>query len=199
MRLRGGKRKRELEAAIERGRKLRTNGDREAVEFLEVAARRFPESPEFPLLLATLYLESQPGDVAAQVAKAAQLGSGDPAVQVRAGHMFLNGGDVEAARTCAIRAKELAGDDFVLLAGLESLFGRIAARDGNYVLAEEKLRSALQREPEGPTHWLHLARFLWARGRDEEALIVIDESLSQVRESDKDLLERLRDEITDEA
>jgi len=199
MRFRGRKHKRELEAAVTLGRGLRTKGGQEAAVFLEDAARRFPESPEFPLLLATLYLELRPNEVAAQVAKAAELGSTDPTVQVRAGHMFLNAGDVEAARACAARAEKSVDDNFVLMAGLEGLIGRIAARDGEYAVAEGKLRSALRREPEYDTYALYLARFLWARGRNEDALIVIDETLGRVREDDKDLLERLRQEITDEA
>lgn len=201
MRIRGGKRKRDLAVAIERGRSLiREQKDQEAIEFLEKAARDFPQVGEFPLLLAMAYRDSRPDDIPVQLAKAADLGSDDPVIQVMVGHKLLNEGDVEAARACAARAEELADGEFILLADAESLSGRIAARDGHYALAEEKLRSALQREPEWSSHWLHLARFLWARGRNKDALTVIDESLARVRErGDKDLLERLRGEITDEA
>lgn len=197
MRLRGRKQERELTATIERGWKLiRQSKDQEALEFLEEAVHRFPTSAEIRMMLATVYREFPPLEVAAQLVKAADLGSDDPVIQVRAGHMLWSEGDLEGARTCATRARELVDDEFILLADLEGLIGRIAARDGDYTLAEEKLRSALQREPEWPSHPIHLARFLWARARNEDALAVIDESLDRVR--DKDLLERLRSEIAGE-
>lgn len=199
MRLRDRKKERQLQAAIDRGRSLLAEGkDDHALDFIEDAARRFPQSAEIQLQLASVLLAFPTDEVAEQAAKAAELAPDDPVIQVRVGHMLLNEGDLEAARACAARAEELADSEFILLADVEGLSGRIAARDGNYALAEGKLRSALQREPEWSSHWLHLARFLWARGRDEEALIVIDESLDQVRENDKNLLERLRREITDE-
>jgi uncharacterized protein HemY len=140
--------------------------------------------------------EDRPDDVAAEAAKAAELGSDDPVVQVQAGHKLLNSDDLDGARKCAARASELVDDDFILLADLEGLIGCVAARDGEYAFAEEKLRSALAREPEWSSHWLSLARFLWARGRDEDAIAVIGESLPQVREgTGRDHLERLRSEI----
>lgn len=191
------KQKRELREAIERGRRLHADDDAGGAEFLEDAARRFPGCAEFPLLLSNFYLKSRPGEVAALVAKAAELGFDDPATQVRAGHKFLNDGSLEAARTCADRAGELADDDFALMAALEGLSGRIASLDGDFTAAEEKLRSAVAREPEYAVHALHLARFLWARDRDEDALSVIDESLGKTRNPEG--LEQLRRQITTKA
>jgi Tfp pilus assembly protein PilF len=187
-----GKRKRELAAAIERGRIMRDEGGAKAATFLEDAAVRFPSSAEFPLLLATVYMEVRPDQVAAQLEKAAELGSGDPAIQIRAGQMLLDGGDIEAARACALRAERSVDGEFVT-AALEGLVGRIAAREGEYTIAEEKLRSALRREPRYDPHAIHLARFLWARDRNRDALTVIDEALEQVRRTDD--LESLRIEI----
>lgn len=196
MRFRSKKHERELATVIERGRKLIRQGeDHEALELLEEAARRFPKSAEARLALARVYLDLRPDDVAAQLTKAAELGSDDPGIQVHAGHMLWNCDDLEGARRCAVRASELVDDDFILSADLEGLIGRVAASDGEYAFAEEKLRSALRREPEDPTHAIRLTRFLWARGRDEDALTVVDESLPQVREKDRDRLERLRSQI----
>lgn len=200
MRLTRRNKARELGAAIQCGRGLITKKkDQEALEFLEKAARDFPEAAEIPLMLATVYRDTRPDDTAAQLSKAAELGSDDPVIQVMVGHRLLNEGDVEAARACAARAADLIDDDFALAADMDRLIGRIAARDGDDVIAEARLRSAFQREPELPTHSLDLARFLWARGRNEDALTVIDESLDHGRDDDKDLLERLRREITGEA
>lgn len=164
-------------------------------EFLEQAIEEFPDDPILRLNYVPILREIRPDDVVAEATKAAELGPGDPVIQVQAGHKLLNSDDLEGARRCAARASELIGDDFILLADLEDLIGRVAARDGDYAFAEEKLRSALQREPEWSSHWLHLARFLWARGRDEDALTVIDESLPLFEDRDRDLLERLRSEI----
>jgi thioredoxin-like negative regulator of GroEL len=199
MRFRSKKHEKELAAAIEQGWQLIRQGkDQEALELLEKAAHRFPRSADIRLMLATVYLDLRPEDEAAQLAKAAELGVDDPSIQIRAGHRLWNIDDLEGARRCAARASELADaeDKFILAADLESLIGHLAASDGEYAFAEEKLRSALQREPEYPTHPLSLARFLWARGRDEDALTVIDESLPQIREDlDTDLLKQLRSEI----
>jgi tetratricopeptide (TPR) repeat protein len=200
LKLKGRKQERELSAAIDRGRVLFSGQDsRDAREFLRDAARRFPDCAEFPLLLSSLFRESRPEEVEPLLAKAVELGSEDPTIQVRAGHSYLNEGDVEAARACATRTEILADDEFILRADLECLIGLIAARDGDYSLAEEKLRSALWREPEYNSHWLHLARFLWARARNEEALAVIDEALGRVGDiRDKKNLDRVRLEIINE-
>jgi tetratricopeptide (TPR) repeat protein len=187
---------RELATVIECGRKLIRQGeDQKALELLEEAVHRFPESAEIRMMLVTVYRELRPEDVVAQIAKAVELGADDPAIQVRAGHVLWNCDDLEGARKCATRASELADDDFILAADLEGLLGRLAARAGEYTFAEEKLRSAAQREPEYSTHVFRLARFLWARGRDEEALTVIHEFLPQAEDRDRDLLEQLRSEI----
>lgn len=182
---------------IERGRALiAEEKTREALALIEKAAQDFPQSPEPPLMLATVYREFRPDDASALLTKAAELGSDDPVIQVMVGQRRLNEGDVEAARICAARAGNRIDNEFPLMADFDRLVGRIAARDGDYGVAEEKLRSAIRREPELPTHSLDLARFLWARGRNEEALTAIDESLEQVSEEvDKNLLERLRNEI----
>lgn len=140
--------------------------------------------------------EIRPEDVVAEATKAAELGPDDPVVLVRAGHILINEGDREAARSCASRANELMPPDSIFMADLDNLTGRVAARMGEHDLAEEKFRSAQRREPESFSHSRSLARFFWARGRDEDALTVIDESLRRARDDkDRDLLEQLRSEI----
>jgi tetratricopeptide (TPR) repeat protein len=192
------KKKRELTAVMERGKDLfMEEPGQESFEFLEDAVKRFPNDAELRLLFASIHLEFQPQLVASQAAKAAELGADDAGIQVRAGHLMFDRGEVEGARACARRANELAGPDFVLISGLESLDGRIAAVDGRYVLAEAKLRSAAEREPAFSSFAFHLAKFLAARDRQAEALVVIDESLE--RANDKDDLKRLRNEIAGDA
>lgn len=180
--------------AVLRGRQLVIAGDDQATfEFLEDAVERFPEDPELRVLLASINLEFRPDEVASQAAKAAELGADAPVIQVRAGHLLLGRGEIDAARVCAERARELAEPDFVLMAGLEGLEGKIASLDGDYVLAEERLRSAVEREPEYSTYPVDLARFLANRDRAADALEAIDEALERVKE--KDDLERMRSEI----
>jgi len=187
----------ELAATVERGRVLiAEERNREALELLEKAAQDFPRSPEIPLLLATVYREFRPDEASALLARAAALGADDPVIQVMVGHRLLNEGNVEAARACAARVGNRIDGEFVLMADYDRLVGRVAARVGDDVVAEEKLRSAFRREPQLVTHSLDLARFLWARDRHEEALTAIHESLGQVKEDvDKSLLKGLRSEI----
>lgn len=191
---RGRRRQRERTEAVLRGRQLVIEGDdRATFEFLEDAVEKFPDDPELRILLASINLEFRPDEVASQATEAAQLGAADPMIQVRAGHLLLGRGAIDAARACGRRARELAAPDFVLMAGLEGLEGTIASLDGDYVLAEERLRSAVEREPEFSTYAVDLARFLANRDRPHEALGVIDDALEQVKE--KDDLERMRSEI----
>ena len=189
------KKKREAAAAVERGRHLLVaERGQEAFEFAEDAVKRFPESAELRLILASMFLKFQPEQVASQAALAAELGADDPGIQVRAGHLMFDRGEVEGARACTRRANELAGPDFIHISGLETLDGLIAALDGEDALAEEKFRSAVERDPAFSSFAFDLAKFLAARDRQDEALAVIDDSLQQAK--DKDDLERLRDEIT---
>ena len=73
------------------------------------------------------------------------------------------------------------------------LDGRLAAFDGNDDLAEEKLRSAMAKDPEYPMFAINLARFLNSRDRRVEAIAVIDKALENCKM--KDGLQELRDEI----
>jgi Tfp pilus assembly protein PilF len=146
-------------------------------------------------MLATVYREDRPGDIPGLVAEAAELGSDDPVIQIFVGHRQLNEGNLAAARVSAARAGELVDDEFALTADLDRLVARIAARDGDDALAEAKFRSAVSGEPEIPTHPLDLARFLWARGRSEDAVAVLDESLPRVGARYRNDLEALRSRI----
>ena len=194
MKLRGRKQRKELAAAIARGRELLLAGrHQENFEFLGEAVRRFPNDPEVRLLYATTLLEYRPDDVVAEAAKAADLGSGSPKILVRAAHLMLDRGDVDSARAAAKRANELASPEFVLMADLINLLGLLAALDGEDDLAEENLRSALGRQPDNGPFAIDLARYLVSRGRPEEAVEVIDQTLMTTDRREN--LERVRAEI----
>jgi Flp pilus assembly protein TadD len=198
MGLKNKKQKKELAAVIARGRELRRVGrdPEEALEFLEVAVRRFPTDPELRLLNATILLVFDPDQAAAEAAKAIELSPDDPAVLVRAGHLLVRE-DPEAARSCAVRANELAPPDFVLMSGLISLNGLIAAFDGEDDVAEERLRLAVSRDPLYSNFAVQLATFLAPRERQEEAVEVIDEALQRTKQ--KADLEQLRAVVTGKA
>jgi Flp pilus assembly protein TadD len=198
VRLRGRKRRKELAAAIARGRELcRSEWDTEALEFLEEAVQRFPEDPEIRVLYAGILLTFRPEDVAAEAAKAVELAPNDPIILVRAGHLLLHRGDREAARSCAARASELASPDFVLREGLDNLTGLLAALAGEDDLAEEKLRAAVDGEPSSEPFARNLAVFLAERGRLQEGAEVLDEALKHIEK--KDEVVRMRDRMAAEA
>jgi Flp pilus assembly protein TadD len=194
-----GRREKELAAAITRGRELRELGrdPEEALEFLEQAVRQFPENPELRLLCSTVLMALRPDEVAAEVAKAAELAPDDPATLVRAGHLLLRCQDREAAQSCAARAGELAKPGFVLMGGLDNLNGLLAAFRGEDDMAEVKLRSAVDREPANEPFAKNLAVFLAERGRLQEGAEVLDEALKHVEK--KDEIERMRDRMASEA
>jgi thioredoxin-like negative regulator of GroEL len=73
----------------------------------------------------------------------------------------------------------------------------VLAHELKYAAAEEKLRWTVAAEPEDPKNAHVLAVFLWAKGRDEEALETIDEATWRARPYP--LLRDLRAEITGEA
>ena len=199
MNFRHKKQKKELAAAIARGRELRKLGrdPDQASEFLEEAIKRFPQDPELRLLNASVLTALRPDDVIKEASRAVELAPTDPGTLVRAGHLLLNHGDREAARSCAVRAEELAEPGFVLLAGLDNLKGLLAAFRGEDSLAEQLLGSAVDREPTNEPFAKNLAVFLAERGRLQEGVEVLDEALKHVEK--KDRLEEMRSRMAAEA
>jgi Flp pilus assembly protein TadD len=173
------------------GGNLFTSGwHQEAFEFLQKAVKEFPDDPEIRLLYATILLAFQTDKVVAEVAKAVELGPDNPAILARAAGLMIGREEIEAARSYAVRARELVPPDFALMAGLENTEGSLAYFDGDYVRAEEKLRSAVARQPENEHFARELAVFLAERGRLEDAIEVLGEALKHVKADDE--LERMR-------
>jgi len=195
MRLSDRRQNKQRVAAIDHGHKLfAARQEQDAFEFLEEAVQRFPEDPEIRLLYATILLAFRPDDVAAEAAKAVDLGPDDPALLVRAAHLLLWGGQIEAARVCVARAKELAPPDFLFMPELVNREGLLASLDGEDDIAEEKLRSAVDAEPTNASFAIDLAKFLAHRDRRMDALAVIDAALTRADQTGD--LEGLRADIS---
>jgi Flp pilus assembly protein TadD len=191
--LKGRNQRKECAAAIERGRKLlAAHQEQEAIKFIGGAVQRFPDDPEIRVLHASILLAVCPSDVAAEAARAVELGADDPLILVRAAQLLLGRGEVEPARSCAARAKSLVQPDFVLMSSLVNLEGLLAAIEGEDALAEEKLRAAWKSDPAFSSLAVDLVKFLANRDRQAEALEVIDDALDHANE--KAELERLRSE-----
>jgi Tfp pilus assembly protein PilF len=195
MKIKGRKQKKELAAAIDRSRRLLMAGQNKAnFELLERAVKQFPDDPEIRLLYATILLEFRPDEVASQASRAVDLASDNPRILVRAAHLLFSRGEVEAARLCADRANDLAQPGFVLMADLVNLNGLLAMCDEEYGLAEERLRAAVESQPDNGSFAVDLARFLATRDRHAEANEVLDQISARTNETDT--LERVRSEIS---
>lgn len=200
MRVRGRKQRKELAAAIERGHRLFAAGrerEQEAAEFLQAAVQRFPDDPEIRLHYAISLLMIRPEDATAEIIKAIELGPDEPMRLTRAAGILFNMGDVETARTYANRAKELAPPDFLFAANLINLDSHFAALEGKDELAEEGFRRALTQEPNAEMFAVDLANFLAKRGRNPEALEIIDNALPRTKR--KEPLEELRNKLLGES
>lgn len=188
----------ELAAAIDRGlRLIAGGGDQEAFEFLEQASQQFPEDPEIRLLYATSLLPIRPEDAIGEAIKAIELDPDEPVRLARAANLLFNMGQIGTARSYAKRAKEQVTPDFWFYPALLNLDGNFAALDGDDERAEEGLRAAMERDPEGGMFAVDLAKFLAKRGRNDEALEIVDQALT--RSKRKEPLERLRGELLGEA
>lgn len=168
--------------------------DPKTIPYLEASIRRFPQVAILRMLMADACKVSRPEQVAPEAKMAAALAPTDLTLQVYAGWQLVHHGDVAAARDCAARVRELAGDDYVPITDLVRLEGMVLAREKKFIAAEEKLRWTVTTEPENPKNAHVLGAFLWARGRDEEALATIDEAMRNARRYP--LLHDLRAEIT---
>lgn len=142
---------------------------------------------------ATSLLPINPEAAVAEAVKAIELDPDEPLRLTRAANMLFHMGRTDRARSYAARAKELAKPGFLFYPALLNLEGHFAAIDGNDELAEERLRLALEQEPDGGAFAVDLARFLAERDRKEEALGIIDDVLTLTEH--KESLQRLRGEL----
>lgn len=151
--------------------------DPRTIPYLEASIRKFPRSAQIRLLMAEACRVSRPDRVAPEAKIAADLAPTDLTLQVYAGWLLAHHGDVGAARNCVTRVRELAGDDYAPITDLVRLEGIVLAHERHFAAAEEKLRWAVATEPENTKNAHVLAAFLWATGRNEDAVGAIDEAM----------------------
>lgn len=187
--------KKELSAAIAHSQRLLAEKRHEEnLEYLEGGiAERFPDDAEIRLLYGTALLEGDPSAGLSEIAKAITLDPNDSVKLTRAAQIMYDLNQLDHARTYTKRAKDHAPENFLFGPELLNLESKFAALDGKDELAEEGLRLAVEREPKMEGLAIDLAKFLADRGRQDEALGVIDEALTRTRGTK--YLERLRAEI----
>jgi tetratricopeptide (TPR) repeat protein len=162
----------------------------EAISLLRKGVKRFPDDPYVMLRLAHITTESD--EAKALVRRVGPSVSDDaPRLTVCATIMFHHNELVEASEYVA---RAVAVDpSFRTDPGLLHVAGRIAAVREENERAEDMLRAAYLADPEATHHGAAFGEILAIRGKYDEALEVIDESLKHFA-SDEWLL-RLRGEI----
>lgn len=187
--------RRALASAIAHSRRLLAEGRHEEnLSFLEGGvAERFSDDAEIRLLYGTALLDLKPEAGLSEIARAIELEPDEPVRLTRAARIMYDMKQFDKARLYTERGKKLAPEDFVFGPELLNLESNFAALDGEDERAEEGLRLAVEREPKMEALALDLARFLFERGKEAEALGVIDEALNHSKETKN--LQRLQKEI----
>ena len=186
--------KEETWPTIERARALLADGpEEEAAEFLATAVERFPASPELRLLNAFAIARFAPRDGAREATRAVELDPYEPWYLIPAACKIFEWTGAESARDYAARAREMGGEDTVWGPELIRLEAQFALEDGDEEAAEAGMRLAVEREPESEGFVAGLAEFLAGRGRDDEALEIVEAGLQSSKTTDR--LARLKHEL----
>jgi Flp pilus assembly protein TadD len=178
MGLRGRTREFRLEVRVEIAKNLVFGpDDHRAIPYLQESIERYPESANLRMLMAIACETNRPGEVGPEARRAAALAPTDADLQLNAGFACAEHDEVAGARECISRVRELVDEGFDQMVKLVRLEGTVAARELRLDQAEERYRTALAAcRGDAASAWA-LARFLWADGRGEEALAVIDEAM----------------------
>lgn len=189
-------RKEEAWPTIQRGRDLFFHGpEDEATEFLEEAVQRFPDNAEIRLLYGFILLPCHREDGVREVRRAVELDPYESWYLIRAAWKMFDWVSPELARDYAARAREMGGGDSVFGAELVQLEAHFAVEDGEEEAAEAGFRLALEREPGCEWIAVDLAEFLAERGRQDEALELVQQALQTSKS--KDVLTRLEAELSE--
>jgi Flp pilus assembly protein TadD len=175
----------------------------ERLAFTGDAVAKFPRDPDLRHQYAISLIASQPEQARAEVLQAVELDAdADPVRLTRAARVLLDLDDREAARDCAERAAAQS-TDFPTANTLRRVRGVIAVLDKDYVLAETELRAAYEGDPADEFAARDLAWALVRMGRLDEALAVVDRTLTMpsaenaYTEESRALLKRFRERVVD--
>lgn len=189
-------RKEEAWPTIQRGRDLFLRAPEDiATEFLEEAVQRFPDNSELRLLYGLILLPCDREGGVREVRRAVELDPYEPRYLIPTAWKMFEWESTELARDYAARAREMGGEDSVFGPELVLLEAHFALEDGDEEAAEASFRLAVEREPGSEWFAVDLIEFLAERGRQDEALKLVQQAL-QTSES-KDTLTRLEAELSD--
>lgn len=138
------------------------------------ALKAFPQDAELALSQGIYLMMVDPERAPFQIATAVGLDSTEPWLLAKAAALMLALDEPEAARSYTARAVQFRGTDEALPPVLAFLGGRLAALDGDFPLAEEGLRVAIEWDPRNATYISELAKQLADQGRVPEALALLD-------------------------
>jgi thioredoxin-like negative regulator of GroEL len=184
---------------------LARGAEKKYTSFTERAVARYPDDAALRLEYATALAIHEPEQSRAEALKVAELATENEleraALVVRAARLLLELGDTEGARSLADLLAGFAQWQVMIRNELTGLRGAIAASTGDPDHAEQQLRAAHRADPIHSVFAFDLAELFAARGRREEALVVIERTLStperpgffEARAGRR--LERLREEL----
>lgn len=194
MNLKTKRKRKEAAAAGDQGLRLLAEGrHEEACAFLKRVIDQYPDEPDIRMHYAHALLAVRPAEAVPEIIKAIESGPDEPIRLTRAAGILFKMGHIETARSYTARAKDLAPPDFLFRSYLINLDSHFAALKGEDERAEEGFRLAVEQEPDGETFVVDLAQFLAKRGRQSEALEIIDDALIKTKR--KEPLDRLRSDL----
>ena len=136
-----------------------------------------PREAHLHLLLAqTLVAMERRPESRSSVHRAIECGQDDAAVLTRAASMCFYAADLDTARSCVDRAKQVAPRRFVLKQELKELDRNVARRE-NGLEAEERLSDAFESDPGRPGVAADFARHLARNGQTYAAYHIVARGL----------------------
>jgi Flp pilus assembly protein TadD len=166
----------------------------ENAELLREAVGRFADDAVVLLTgAAAVFAVGSEDEARRYVRRAAELAWDDPGRLTWAASLMLNLKEFGEAKNLAVRATEIAPDDFELTGDLSFVMGRVALAFEQDEAAERALRSAFELEPARPGRAELLAGVLERTGRPAEAIEVLANALRH--RPDDEALARARDRV----
>lgn len=153
----------------------------EYLSFTEEAVLRFPDDPDVLLEHAAAVAKAKPAGAVADIRRALELDDGKDVIRLtRAGLLLIGLKEIDAARSCILRASSLGSERRVVRSELARLRGQLALVEGNDEVGEAELRCAYEENRENWVAAHDLVVVLIRRRALEKALEVIDGALGVI-------------------